>query len=132
MAALLVTPFGIPGPFLVIAAAVLVAVPIVARAARIPETASAPTQRLAFDLLRIRPFAAAVALGCGVFLMIGCFDALWTVVLDDLDTPEWLANLGITLFALPLVVLGSAGGRFAQRAGPFPSGRSACCSAPAS
>ncbi|MET0146855.1 MAG: MFS transporter [Ilumatobacteraceae bacterium] len=119
VAAVLVGPLGIPGPFLVIAAAVLISVPIIARVARIPETEAPPAARLAFDLLRIRPFAGAVALGCGVFLMIGCFDALWTVALDDLDTAEWVANLGITMFALPLVVFGSIGGRLAQRVGPF-------------
>jgi MFS family permease len=51
--------------------------------------------------------------------MIGAFDALWAVVLDDLETSEWIANLGITLFALPLILLGSIGGRLAQRVGPF-------------
>ena len=51
--------------------------------------------------------------------MIGSFDALWSVALDDLDTAEWIANLGITLFALPLVVFGAVGGRLAQRVGPF-------------
>src|SRR5690606_7278667 len=64
-------------------------------------------------------FAAAVTLGSAVWLMIGAFDALWSLALDDLDTAEWLANLGITMFALPLVVLGSIGGRLAQRVGPF-------------
>jgi MFS family permease len=51
--------------------------------------------------------------------MIGSFDALWSLALDDLDTADWVANLGISLFALPLVVLGSLGGRLAQRIGPF-------------
>jgi MFS family permease len=60
-----------------------------------------------------------VCLGAAVFLMVGTFDALWVLVLDDLHTADWIANLGITLFALPLVVLGAAGGRLAQRVGPF-------------
>ena len=51
--------------------------------------------------------------------MIGAFDALWSLALDDLDAPEWLANLGITMFALPLVAFGAIGGRLAQRVGPF-------------
>jgi MFS family permease len=118
VSAALVGPFGIPAPFLVIAAVTVAALPFVARVG-VQETADPPTQRFAFDLLRIRPFAGAVALGSAVFLMIGAFDALWAVVLDDLDTNEWIANLGITLFALPLIVLGSAGGRLAQRVGPF-------------
>lgn len=119
VSALLVGPFGIPAPFLVIAGATLLAMPFVARNARVAETAEPSRQRFAFDLLRIRPFIGAVALGCAVWLMIGAFDALWAVVLDDLETSDWIANLGITLFALPLVILGSIGGRLAQRVGPF-------------
>jgi MFS family permease len=118
VAALLVGPVGIAAPFLVIAAATLVALPLVART-RVVETVDPVAQRFAFDLLRVRAFAGAVVLGCGVYLMIGAFDALWSVALDDLNTNEWVSSLGITLFALPLVVLGAIGGRLAQRLGPF-------------
>ena len=118
ISAVLVGPFGIPAPFLVIAAANAIALPFVART-HVDETVEPSGQRLGFDLLRNRPFAGAVVLGSAMFLMIGAFDALWAIVLDDLHTSEWIANLGITLFALPLVVLGSIGGRLAQRVGPF-------------
>ncbi len=118
ISALLVGPFGIPAPFLVIAVATVALMPFVYRT-RVAETVAASHQRFAFDLLRVRPFAAAVVLGSAVWLMIGAFDALWSLALDDLDTAEWLANLGITMFALPLIVLGSIGGRLAQRVGPF-------------
>ncbi len=121
VAALLVGPLGIPGPFLVIAGGNVVAIPFVVRNSRPTRTVpdDVPSQRLAFDLLRIRPFAGAVLLGCAVWVMIGSFDALWSISLDDLDTAEWIANLGITLFALPLVIFGAIGGRLAQRVGPF-------------
>jgi MFS family permease len=118
VSAALVGPFGIPAPFLVIAGATVIALPFVARV-EVTEAVDPPVQRFAFDLLRIRPFAGAVILASAVFLMIGAFDALWAVVLDDLNTNEWIANLGITLFALPLILLGSIGGRLAQRVGPF-------------
>jgi MFS family permease len=118
VSAALVGPFGIPAPFLVIAGATAIALPFVARV-EVTEAVEPPVQRFAFDLLRIRPFAGAVVLASAVFLMIGAFDALWAVVLDDLNTNEWIANLGITLFALPLILLGSTGGRLAQRVGPF-------------
>ena len=118
ISAALVGPFGIPAPFLVIAGATAIALPFVTRV-EVTEAVEPPVQRFAFDLLRIRPFAGAVVLGSAVFLMIGAFDALWAVVLDDLNTNEWIANLGITLFALPLILLGSIGGRLAQRVGPF-------------
>ena len=62
---------------------------------------------------------AGLMMGAAVFLMIGTFDALWAIVLDDLDASEWVANIGITLFALPLIFLSSWGGRLAQRVGPF-------------
>ena len=118
ISAVLVGPFGIPAPFIVIAVATLIALPFVART-KVSEAAVPPEQRFAFDLLRIRPFAGAVTLGCAVWLMIGAFDALWAVVLDDQNTDEWISNLGITLFALPLILFGAAGGRLAQRVGPF-------------
>ena len=54
-----------------------------------------------------------------VYIMIGAFDALWALVHDELGTTEWIANLGIALFALPLIFFGPAGGRLAQRVGPF-------------
>ena len=51
--------------------------------------------------------------------MIGTFDALWAVVLDDMKAPEWIASVGITVFAMPLLVLGRVGGTLTQRLGPF-------------
>jgi MFS transporter, DHA1 family, tetracycline resistance protein len=122
VAALLVGHFGIPVPFLVIAGANVVALPFVVRSSgRIIATDDTPeaTQRLAFDLLRIKPYVGAVLMGGAVWVMIGSFDALWSIALDDLDTADWIANLGITLFAVPLVIFGAAGGRLSQRAGPF-------------
>lgn len=121
VSAVLVGPFGIPAPFLVIAAGSLLILPFVWRT-RVIETVSdgkVVTQRFAFDLLRIRAFSGAVALGCTAWLMIGAFDALWAVNMSDIDASRWIANLGVTLFALPLVVLGAIGGRMAQRVGPF-------------
>ncbi|NNE74481.1 MAG: MFS transporter, partial [Acidimicrobiales bacterium] len=81
--------------------------------------ASEPTPALAFDLLGERAVAGAVVLGAAAFLMIGAFDALWDVVHEDLGTPTWMANLGITLFGIPLILLGPFGGRLAQRVGPY-------------
>jgi MFS family permease len=120
ISAVLVGPFGIPTPFIVIAVATAVCVPIITRV-RVDETAveEQPQARFAFDLLRNRAYVGALCLGAAVFLMVGTFDALWVLVLDDLRTAAWIANLGITLFALPLIVLGSIGGRMAQRLGPF-------------
>jgi len=118
ISAALVEPFGIPAPFIVVAAATAILLPFVTRV-HVKESATPQRRRLALDLLRIRPFAGAVILGATVFVMIGTFDALWALVHSDLGTEVWIANLGITLFALPLMLLGPAGGRLAQTFGPF-------------
>jgi MFS family permease len=123
ISAVLVGPFGIPAPFILIAVAIVACLPVVLRA-HVDEAdrEEAPQARFAFDLLRRRSYVGAVSLGAAGFVMIGTFDALWVLVLDDLDTSDWIANLGITLFALPLIFLGAIGGRLAHRIGPFKVG----------
>ena len=120
ISAVMVGPFGIPAPFILVSAVALVLLPFVARVP-VDETSveNRPHRRLAFDLLAIRPFAGATVLAGVGFIMIGGFDALWSLVHDELGTTEWIANIGITLFALPLVFLGPRGGRLAQTFGPF-------------
>ena len=118
ISAILVGPFGIPAPFVVVAAITLILLPIVARVP-VQESVEQSEHRFALDLLRIRPFAGAAILGAVAFAMIGAFDALWDVVHKDLGTTDWIANLGITLFGLPLIFLGPPGGRLAQTFGPF-------------
>ena len=120
ISAVLVGPFGIAAPFLLIAGLTVAMYPLIART-RVAETdveAEVPP-RFAFDLLRIRPYLAAVSMGAAVFMMIGAFDALWALVLDDLNASDLIANLGITLFAVPMVLFASIGGRLAQSVGPF-------------
>ena len=119
LSAVLVGPFGLSVPFLVIAVATVACLPVIARVHVEESEAQANDARFAFDLLRIRPYVGALAMGAAVFIMIGTFDALWVLVLDDLRTSDWIANIGITLFALPILVLGPTGGRLAQRVGPF-------------
>jgi MFS family permease len=120
ISAVLVGPFGIAAPFLLIAALTVAIYPLIARThvAGVDEVAEIPP-RFAFDLLRIRPYLAALTMGAAVFMMVGAFDALWVLVLDDLHASDFIANLGITLFAVPMVLFASIGGRFAQTIGPF-------------
>ncbi len=118
LSALLVGPLGLSAPFLVVAVA-SVALIVPTRGVALTDTVEPSRQRFAVDLLRLRPVAGAVALGTGGFVLIGTFDALWDVVHEDLGTSTWMANLGITLFAVPLFVLGPVGGTLAQRIGPY-------------
>jgi MFS family permease len=129
LSAVLVGPLGIAAPFLVIAVATTAFIPVIARVSANVEAPAPgtpdheqPAARFAFDLLRQRAYVGALCFGAAVFLMIGTFDSLWVLVLDDLHTSDWIANLGIILFAIPLMLLGSVGGRLAQRVGPFRTG----------
>ena len=120
ISAILVGPFGIAAPFLLIAVLTVALYPLIART-HVEETTGDEERppRFAFDLLRIRPYLAAVCMGSAVFMMVGAFDALWALVLDDLHASDFIANLGITLFAVPMVLFASIGGKFAQTIGPF-------------
>ena len=123
LSAFLVAPFGIPAPFLVIGVALSIVTAVILTMP-IPETAAEdhPTERFAIDLLRNRAIAAGVLIGVAVFFMIGTFDSLWVLMMNDLDASTWMANTGITLFILPMVVMAPYGGRFVQRVGPFRAG----------
>ncbi|MFZ9707376.1 MAG: MFS transporter, partial [Ilumatobacteraceae bacterium] len=81
----LVEPFGIPAPFIVIGT-VLTAVALVIFAMPIPEVPAEdhPTERFAVDLLRDRAVTAGVLIGIAVFFMIGTFDSLWALMMNDL------------------------------------------------
>jgi len=119
----LVGPFGIPAPFIVIGVA-LTLVTAVIFSMPIPEVPAEdhPTERFAVDLLRDRAIAAGVLIGIAVFFMIGTFDSLWALMMNDLGAPTWMANTGVTLFVLPMVFMAPYGGRFVQRIGPFRAG----------
>lgn len=120
VSALLVPSFGIAAPFLAIAALTAATLPVVFRVPVVEGVAEEAHQaRFAFDLLRLRPMVAGMMMGSALFLMIGTFDALWAIVLDDIGASDLVANIGITVFVLPLIFLGSYGGRLAQRVGPF-------------
>ncbi len=120
LSALMVPTLGLSAPFLTISALSMCCLPVVLRVPILESTQTeGPHARYAFDLLRNRAMVAALLMGSCLFLMIGTFDSLWAVVLDDLDASEVTANMGITIFALPLILLGAYGGRLAQRVGPF-------------
>ncbi len=120
LSALTVDRFGLKVPFVIIAIAACIALPFVIRF-HVTDTAntSDTSSRLALDLFKIRPVAGAIVIGTALYFMIGTFDALWSFVMRDLNAPKWMARAGITVFALPLIVLGPLGGKLVQRLGAF-------------
>ncbi|MFM8835787.1 MAG: MFS transporter [Actinomycetota bacterium] len=115
--------FGIPGPFVFLAMVISIFVVVIARI-KVPETAKEhqPSERFAIDLLKDRAIASGILIGVALFFMIGVFDSLWVLMMDDLDAAQWMANLGVSLFAVPLIILGPFGGKFVQRVGPYRAG----------
>ena len=115
--------FGIPGPFVFLATIISLFVFVVSRIA-VPETAEEnhPTERFAIDLLKNRAITSGILIGVALFFMIGVFDSLWVLMMDDLDAAQWMANFGVSVFVLPLILLGPYGGKFVQRIGPYRAG----------
>jgi MFS family permease len=120
ISALTADTLGIAAPFLMVAVLlVVVAFGLFNLQFQEANIEDAPTQRLAFDMLRIRPLAGAIVIGLALFAMIGTFDAVWSVMMDDMKAPTWVANVGISLFAFPMIFLAPRGGRLTQKFGPF-------------
>ena len=120
VSALTADTLGISAPFLIVAVLLLpVAYGLFKLHFQEANTEDAPTQRLAFDMLRIRPLAGAIMIGLALFAMIGTFDSVWSVMMADMKAPTWVANVGISMFAFPMIFLAPRGGRLTQKVGPF-------------
>jgi MFS family permease len=115
--------FGIPGPFFFLALLISLFILMVSQIS-VPETAkeNQPTERFAVDLLKDRAIASGILIGIALFFMIGVFDSLWVLMMDDLNAAQWMANVGVSVFVLPLILLGPFGGKFVQHIGPFRAG----------
>ena len=115
-----VESLGLASPFLIVAGC-LVVVYVLLSQVHVNEATrdEAPSQRFAFDLLFVRPIAGVIIIGLALYVMIGTFDAVWSLMMDDINAPDWVASVGITVFALPMMFLAPLGGRLTQKYGPF-------------
>ena len=120
IAAVTVEPLGLASAFLIVAAALVVVLVLLARVHVNEATEDdVPSQRFAFDLMFVRPIAGVIVIGLALYIMIGTFDSIWSVMMDDINAPDWVASVGITVFALPMMFLAPLGGRLTQKYGPF-------------
>lgn len=120
ISAITVDSLGLASPFLIVAGCLVVVFALLIRV-HVDEASrsEAPPQRFAFDLLIVRPIAGVIVIGLALYIMIGTFDAVWSLMMDDIDAPDWVASVGITVFALPMMFLAPLGGRLTQKYGPF-------------
>ena len=112
--ALLAERFGLRVPFLVPAAILLLAVPVVTRL-RAPEPLPIFEERSFLSLLGNRLVVAGVVFGAIEFATLGSFDAVWARLLTDQGASTLFVGGSFTLMALPLVVFSVRFGRLVDR-----------------
>lgn len=120
IAALTVDSIDLAAPFILIAVLITIAGFIISRL-NITETAveDRTEERFAIDLLKNRAVLGSILVGVALYVMIGVYDSLWVIMMDDLKAPHWVGNAGVALFGLPWIFFGALGGRIAQKHGPL-------------
>jgi len=120
IAALTVDTFNLAAPFIIITALTMIFGIIISQL-NISETAveDQTNERFALDLLKLRPVLGSILVGLALYVMIGVYDSLWVIMMDDLQAPNWVGNAGVALFGLPWIIFGTLGGKIAQRHGPL-------------
>jgi MFS family permease len=118
--------FGLAAPFVVLGVALaLVAVPAQAAIGRARVATAVVRHRDLLALLRRPGIQAAVAAHMMLFGFIGVFDAVIDRYLTDLGAGNYLVAIGLLCMGLPLVVLPSRAGRWAESNGGAASLRAA-------
>lgn len=120
ISALTVDAFNLAAPFIIITVLTMIFGIIISRL-NISETAveDQTDERFALDLLKLRPVLGSILVGLALYVMIGVYDSLWVIMMNDLQAPNWVGNAGVALFGLPWIFFGTLGGKIAQRHGPL-------------
>ncbi len=115
--AVLADRFGLRVPFLVPAAILLLAVPVVTRL-RAPAPAPVVDEPPFLYLLRHRLVLAGLALGIIEFITFGSIDAVWARLLADQGASTLFIGASFTAIAVPLILLSSTFGRLIDQRSP--------------
>lgn len=108
--------FGLSAPFIVLAVALALTSPAVARIEE-PPWGEQPERKALRVLLRRRGVRAGLAVAAAWALSMGVFDAIWARFLTDRGATTLFVGVSLAIFAAPLVLLSPAGGRLADRVG---------------
>lgn len=116
---LIIGPFGLDATFLSFGALAVFAL-FVVTPRQFPELASTDeSQRLSFDLFRIRDVRVALILTLAITFPTGMFDALWDRFLDDLGGNNAMTGLTIAVYSLPFLLLSARAGRLIDKRSPI-------------
>lgn len=117
VASLLVEFGGLRAPFVAFAVLSVVFLPFVARLPADKGEQDA-TAGFPFDLLQNHRLQGGLILIFGYFFLIGAFEAVLPVMLEDDGARPTTVGLAFTVFAIPIVIVSARAGRTADRLGP--------------
>jgi predicted MFS family arabinose efflux permease len=116
---LIIGPFGLDTTFLLFGALAVIALFIISPR-KFPELAStSESQRLSFDLMRIRSVRVALILTLAVTFPTGMFDALWDRFLDDLGGNNAMTGLTFAVYGLPFILFSARAGKLIDKRSPI-------------
>jgi len=120
LAAGLAQLFGLRAPFIVLTVAYVAAIFLVGRVTTAADAAASevPTTKHP-SLLRLPAMQSALFAAIALYLTIGMFEALWSILLRDQGAATWLIGVTLSLFTIPMIVFAPKGGALAQRIGPI-------------
>lgn len=116
---LIIGPFGLDATFLLFGTLAVFALFVISPR-KFPELVSTTaSQRLSFDLLRIRSVRVALILTLAVTFPTGMFDALWDRFLDDLGGNNAMTGLTFAVYGLPFIFFSARAGRLIDKRSPI-------------
>lgn len=117
VASVLVEVGGLRAPFLAFAVLSVLFLPFVAKLPK-DNGKHDSTAGFPFDLLRIKRLQGGLILVFGYFFLIGAFESVLPVMLEDDGARPTTVGLAFTVFAIPIVLVSARAGRTADRIGP--------------
>ena len=116
---LIIGPFGLDSTFLLFGALAVMALFIVSPRGFPELVSTTESQRLSFDLLRIRSVRVALILTLAVTFPTGMFDALWDRFLDDLGGNNAMTGLTFAVYGLPFILFSARAGKLIDKRSPI-------------
>jgi MFS family permease len=115
-AAFLGAAAGLRVPFATLGAALVLAIPLVARF-RVPGHDEHVPRRSLRLLIRIDGVRRGLWIAAGFAFGIGVYDSLWARFMKDLGASTRFVSISLTIFAAPIALLAPLAGRLADRHG---------------